>query len=77
MGLHLRAFGAQELRYKYIMNQDFTEKKAIRAEGFTWKKKSLHKQWGKTKIRANIKFRTPPPPTTFLMVRPLPPNSKI
>ena len=61
------------------MNQDFTvqkknqylSKEKISAEGFTWKKKILHKQWAKNKIPASWKFPPPHPPITFLMVRPL------
>ena len=54
------------------MNQDFTaqkkqylSKKKNRAEGFTWKKKFLHKPWAKKKIRASWKFPIPPPPHHF------------
>ena len=60
------------------MNQDFTvqkkqylTEKKIRAEGFTWKNKFLHKQWAKKK-KESWKFLTPHPPSpfiTFLMVR--------
>ena len=43
--------------------------KKIRAEGFTCKKKFLHKQGAKKKFVQPQKF--PTPPITFLMVRPL------
>ena len=61
------------------MNQDFTvQEKAV----FVWKKKSwrgvhlkkkkiLHKQWARKKIRTSWKFPTPPPPNddeTFIYV---------
>ena len=59
------------------MNQDFTVKKKqylsekkIRAEGLTWKKKFLHKQWAKKKF-VQAENSPPPAPLTFLMVRPL------
>ena len=59
------------------MNQDFTvQKKAIfvwkkiRAEGLTWKKTFLHKQWAKKKI-VQAENSPPPAPITFLMVHPL------
>ena len=60
------------------MNQDFTVKKKkylsekkIRAEGLTRKKNSCTSSERKKKNRASWKFPTPPPPITFLMVRPL------
>ena len=64
------------------MNQDFTvqkksniclkKKKKNSCSGVHLKKKILHKQWAKKKIRASWKFPTlPPPPITFLMVRSL------
>ena len=58
------------------MNQYFTEKKAL----FVWKKKILAEGFTWKKIRAQVvskkkKFlqpeNSPPPPITFLMVRPL------
>ena len=50
------------------MNQDLTKKiatsvwKKIRAEGFTWKKKFLHKQWAKQKF---VQAENSPPPHHF------------
>ena len=59
------------------MNQDFTvQKRAIfdrkknSCRRVHLKKKFLHKQWAKKKIRAELKIPQPPP-ITFLMVRPL------
>ena len=58
------------------MNQDFTvqknhylTEKKIRAEGFTWKKIPAQAVSEK-KNSCKLKIPRPPPPITFLMVRP-------
>ena len=59
-----------ESRFHCSIKSNICLRKRIRAEGFTWKKKFLHKQWAKKKkfVRAE---NSPPSPLTFLMVRPL------
>ena len=55
-----------------MMNQDLTvqkkqylSEKKIRAEGFTWKKKFLHKQWAKKKKKFVQAENSPPTPHHF------------
>ena len=61
-----------ESRFHCSIKSNICLRKRIRAEGFTWKKNSCtSSERKKKKNSCELKIPLPPPPITFLMVRPL------